>query len=148
MTEQASASEPLELTWTSWPARRQPLLSIVVILFCLAVSWWAMTYMGSPWWAFLTLSALALATSEHFFPTRYCLAPQGVERRGPGQTVELPWSAFRVAEALPDRLALYRHGSTTGWLAQRRRITLRFANNADEVLQYVRRHVPLSTDKD
>ncbi|MEN6549186.1 MAG: hypothetical protein ABFE07_24340 [Armatimonadia bacterium] len=148
MVELTDVQEPLELAWTVWPARRQPLLSVVVAAFCLAVSWWAMAYMGSPYFAFLTLVIFATALSEFYFPMHCRLSADGVERRHLGTTHMQSWSTFRLAEVLPDRLVLYRYGNVPRWYARQRAVPLRFEDNQTQILEYIRRHVPLSSDKD
>jgi hypothetical protein len=137
----AGQGSQASLEWRVWPALRRPALTVVLIAFCLLVAWWAIGFMHGAWWGFLTLVVLTVALAEYWFPTRFVLTDSVVRVSGMRRHVERPWSAFRVAVALPDRVVLSPLTKVDSWIARRRSVTLMVSGNRDEVVAFVERHV-------
>lgn len=144
MTEmQAEQQATGLLVWQVWPAAQCPALSIVIALGCLALSFGAMWSLENGWYAFITLAVLTLALSPHYFPTAYQLDDEGVSIRSFGNQIQRPWSAFRLAIVLPDRVVLSPLSAADRWLARRRSVELRFQGNQTQVIDFVQKRVQL-----
>jgi len=133
------AGERLE--WVVWPARQKPVLSVIVVIFCLGIAAASILVFDSAWFGFIALVVLHMALAPHFYATSYRLDAAGVWAQGPGGTVERPWEAFRVALDLGDRVILSPLTEAARWSARRRSVTLRLEGNHDQVLAFVAPHV-------
>ncbi len=143
-TDQPGDGEAGErLEWTVWPAAQRPVLSVVVVVFCLGLAALSILVFNSTWFGFITLVVLHMALAPHFYATTYRLDGEGVWSRGGGGTAQRAWEAFRVALDLGDRVVLSPLTDAARWSARRRSIALRLAGNHDEVLAFVARHVPV-----
>ncbi len=138
--------EAERLEWRVWPAGQRPVLSVVVVVFCLLLAGAAIWTFDSAWYGFIALLVLALTLAPHYFPTTYVLDAERIVTRGGGGNAERTWEAFRVALDLGDRVVLSPLTDAGRWLARRRSVTLRLDGNHDEVLAFVARHVPVRPD--
>lgn len=139
--EPVSASTPDELTWRCHPARRQPgrasfVLAVHSLLFVFLAKYTA----SVPFALVLTL-VLFLSLSAFFFPTRYRLSTQGIHVKTLITSFERPWSAYR--SHWPDRNGvLLSPFPRRSRLENFRGLFVRYENNRDEVVAFVRRFVP------
>lgn len=133
------------LCWQVWPAAQRPVLSVAVALLGLAVSLGAMWSLESGWYAFITLAVLTAALAPHYLPSEYELDSEGVQVRSFGRRLGRPWSAFRLAVVLPDRVVLSPLSEFERLIARRRSVTLRLGEQPEAVVAYVGRFVPLRT---
>lgn len=132
---------PSEFSWQSLPARRSPartaMVALVLAASFLFVSW----YTGSGFMGLVLTVVLVLSLGAYFFPTWYTLSEQGIVVRTLVTKMERPWSVYR--SHWPDRngvlLSPFPHPSR---LENFRGVFIRFENNRDEVLAFVRRFVP------
>lgn len=136
-----NTEQPAELTWQSLPARRSPARTAMVVLVLAAVFLFISWYTGSGFMGLVLTVVLVLSLGAYFFPTWYAFSEQGIMVRTLITKFERPWSTYR--SHWPDRngvlLSPFPHQSR---LENFRGIFIRFENNRDDVLAFVRRFVP------
>ncbi len=134
------AGSGVELEWTAWPARRRPMLSVLVAALVAGLSAATVLAYQSPWYGVMVLGGLFVATASHYLPTRYRLDAEGVFLRTPLSSVTRPWETFAVCYR--DETGLFLSPSSRlSWAARRRGIYLRFEHNEEAVRKIVYRHV-------
>lgn len=129
------------LKWRVWPAAQRPVLSVAVAVFALFLSAVAIAVFGSPWYGFIALLVLGLTLAPHYFPTDYILDNEKIVMRGGAGNAERRWEVFRLAVDEGDRIFLSPLSDHQRWLARRRGLTLRLADNHDRVWAYVTRRI-------
>lgn len=137
---QGAAPVATELAWRCHPVRRQPVRGIVVVTVLVVVFWLLAQYTSSVPFAFLLTLVVFFSLSAYFFPTSYRFSQHGVHVKTLITSFERPWSTYR--SYWPDRngvlLSPFPRGSR---LENFRGLFVRFENNKDEVLAYVRQYV-------
>ena len=129
-----------ELSWRCHPARRRPVRAALVAGLHVILGVAIALYTGSaPFAAVLTL-VLFLSLSGFFFPTSYRLTDQGVRVKTLVTTFERPWSTYR--SHWPDRNGvLLSPFPGRSRLENFRGLFVRFDDNRDEVVAFVKRFV-------
>ena len=110
------------LTWSDWPAPRQPARSLVAAgLLIVAV---LATAMVDPWLAVVGAVALVISVQEALLPTRYEVGPDGVTVKRPFTRRRAPWSTFSGFREVDEGFVLQGQGSRR-FLQARRTVRLR-----------------------
>jgi hypothetical protein len=130
-----------ELSWQSLPARRSPLRTGLVMIVLAAMFAFVSWYTSSAFMGLVLTVVLALSLGAYFFPTWYTFSADGIVVRTLVTKMQRPWATYR--SHWPDRngvlLSPFPHPSR---LENFRGVFIRFENNRDEVLAFVRRYVP------
>lgn len=130
-----------ELSWRSLPARRSwaRTASVIVVLIALFgfISW----YTASLFMGLVLTVVVTLSLGSYFSPTWYTLSDEGIAVRTLVTKMQRPWSVYR--SHWPDKngvlLSPFPHPSR---LENFRGVFIRFEDNRDAVLEFVRRFVP------
>lgn len=104
--------------------------------FCVVV---LLTY--EPIFFLLSVAFFLVSLAPFFFPTHYELTPEGPCRRILGLRTARRWKEFRSFAWGRDGARL-NTAPRLSWLGNLRGFSLRFADNREEVLAYLRRHLP------
>lgn len=88
------------LTWTDWPAPRQPARSALAAALILASV--LVTASIDPWLAVVGAVALVVSTSEALLPTRYELGEDGLGLFRPFTRRRVPWARFETFRQTPE----------------------------------------------
>jgi hypothetical protein len=131
---------PKEISWRVWPLKRSVTRSILVLVFVILVLYSVQSFMGE---AFFTavLGVLFLAQLSAFFlPTHYKLDEDGVEVWRLGTAKKKPWTEFRSFYADSGGVLLSPF-PTRSRLEKFRGISLMFAGNRREVIDFVRSRI-------
>lgn len=132
--------EAQDLCWEVQPWRGAKAKGVLAILWILLVSL-AVLALAGPLLAALATVILAGSVGPFFVKTRYRLTPERVEVRSPFQRLQRPWSGFR-------RVQIGKTGVNLNPYAKRhilepyRSVMLRFGENREAVLEWVRRYGP------
>ncbi len=97
------------ITWTDWPARRQPLRSVAALVVIVAVV--VAIVPLDPWLAVVGAVVLVISTSEALLPTPYQRAPGGVKITRPFTRRSAAWGRFRGFAPTEDGFVLLGAGS-------------------------------------
>jgi hypothetical protein len=128
------------LEWVSHPAKRKPLVTVMVSLFIavLVIIVYYMTY--SVWFSVLGFVILYGSLSAFYFPTRYRLTDDGIEVKTTFQRLQKKWSQYRTC--YPDKNGiLLSPFARPSRLENFRGLYLRFWYNRDEVVAFVRAQI-------
>ena len=130
-------SEDTTLTWSSHPVTRKTAISILVVLFLLAV--WLVVYVTT---SSLLLTGLAViimlgSMSSFFLPTRYELDQDKVRIRFLFTNRQREWSAFRSFYVDKNGVLLSPFAKPSR-LENFRGVYVRFSRNKDQVVDFVR----------
>ena len=134
------------LGWTCHPVRRRPLVSLLVTLFIFLIG--VVVYMATSSNTFTVLALVILYASlaKFYFPTRYRFTAKGIEVKTITQKLFKPWSMFR--SYYPDKNGVLLSPFTRPTrLENFRGMYILFADNRDEVIQYVSRYVGVKKAK-
>ncbi|HCU35069.1 MAG TPA: hypothetical protein DGT21_06275 [Armatimonadetes bacterium] len=140
MTQAQTDGGDTALEWTVWPARRRPVLSIIVAALILGLSVGAVLVYQSPWYGVMVTGGLFVATVSYYLPTRYRLDAEGVGLRTPLSSLRRSWDGFAVCFEDHEGLLLSPSSRLT-WAARHRGVYLRFEHNSQAVREFVHRHV-------
>ncbi len=132
---------PAKLQWVSHPAREEPGRNwiIVVFLVFIALAMWLTT--ASWYWVGFGVAVVLLATRQWFLPTFFTLDEDGVEARYWLYRRHKTWT--EIKRAIPDA-----HGVLLSPFALPNRLDpfrglfLRFSRNREQVMTFIRQHVP------
>ena len=129
------------LRWESLPLRREkPAKSILLVVLIVASS--AAAAFGFEHWFYgvFSLGALTVSLSRYFFPTRYVLDGEGVSSEHLGLKQRRSWAKFRRADEYREGIFLC-PSVRPGRLDSFRGVFVRFDQNREEVVRFVRCHV-------
>ena len=130
-----------ELSWRCHPSRRSVMRTTMVLAFLLALLMFISWYTGSLGLAVLFTVVMFLSLSAYFFPTWYTLSETGISVRTLVTNMKRPWSVYR--SHWPDRNGvLLSPFPARSRLENFRGIFVRYEDNRDEVLAYVKKFVP------
>ena len=130
------------IDWVAHPSRHEPwpktALLVAIIVGVAVVAAQALAH-----WFYGLVSLLVLTASlvRYFFPTHYALDAEGVECTLLGFVRRYAWTRFRRVDAHRDGVFLGPLPRPTR-LDSFRGVFLRFHQNREEVVYFVRRHVP------
>jgi hypothetical protein len=138
-SEEEEVSEAL--SWTDWPARRQPgravLTAGIVVLTIGSVA------TVDRWLAFLGGILLLSSVGEWLLPTRFELDAEGVRVRGLLRSANRPWDRLGEWRAVPGGFWL--PGRSRSRLLRRMRgVLLRCPEREDEVVAMLNEHLDRS----
>ena len=130
-------SEGTTLKWSSHPVKRKTTVSILVVLFLLAV--WVVVYVTT---SSILLTGLAViimlgSMSSFFLPTSYELDQKKVKIRFFFTNREREWSAFRSFYVDKNGVLLSPFAKRSR-LENFRGVYVRFGHNKDQVVDFVR----------
>jgi len=130
-------SDGTTLEWSSHPVKRKTVVSILVVLFLLAV--WLVVYVTT---SSILLTGLAViimlaSMSSFFLPTRYELDQKKVKIRFFFTNREREWSAFRSFYVDKNGVLLSPFAKPSR-LENFRGVYVRFSRNKDQVVDFVR----------
>jgi hypothetical protein len=133
---------PSSLNWTAHPLRQEPLFKSALLIAIIAgVVAMVVDAFGHALYGLVSLMVLTLSLARYFFPTRYALDEEGCQVQALlGFVRRYPWTQFRRAD-------VHREGIFLSPFARPSRLDtfrgtfLKFHQNRDEVLYFVRRHV-------
>ncbi len=130
------------LRWESHPLRRErPAKSTLLVALILASATAAAVGFEHWFYGVFSLGALTASLSRYFFATRYVLDGAGVSSEHLGFKQRRSWAEFRRADEHRDGIFL-RPSVRPGRLDSFRGVFLRFAQNREDVVRFVRCHVP------
>jgi hypothetical protein len=114
-----------------------------VLLAALIIASSAAVAFGFAHWFYgvFSLGALTASLSRYFFPTRYALDGDGVSTQHLGLKQRRSWAEFRRADEHRDGIFLS-PSARPSRLDSFRGVFLRFAQNREDVVRFVRCHVP------
>ena len=141
---QTDDAEPA-LEWTCHPVKRKPLVSALVTLFIFVVV--ALVYYTTASRAFGVLAAVVMLASlaKFYFPTTYRLTYERITIKTTTQTLRKDWSIYR--SCYPDKNGILLSPFVRpSRLENFRGIYLMFANNRDEVTEFVKAHIGKKVD--
>jgi hypothetical protein len=130
-------SEGTTLKWSSHPVKRRTTVSILVVLFLLAV--WVVVYVTT---SSILLTGLAViimlgSMSSFFLPTNYELDQEKVKIRFFFTNREREWSAFRSFYVDKNGVLLSPFAKPSR-MENFRGVYVRFGRNKDQVVDFVR----------
>lgn len=129
------------LSWRSYPARRSMARTALVVVILLALFAFISWYTASVFMGLVLTLVVALSLASYFTPTWYTLTDEGISVRTLVTKMQRPWSVYR--SHWPDKngvlLSPFPHPSR---LENFRGVFIRFEDNGDEVVEFIRRFVP------
>jgi hypothetical protein len=129
---------PNTISWTDWPARRQPRRAAFAVLVIL-VGTGAVAALD-PWLGFVGALLLMTATAEVLLPTRFGLNDDGVTIANPLRRAHRSWDRFGSYRQTEEGFFLI--GAARSPLLRRRvSLTLRCENHMDAVTQALRHYL-------
>jgi len=135
------------LEWVCHPAKRNRLVTLAVSIFIVlsvVVVYYA-TYW--PWFAILAFLILTGSLTGFYFPTRYRFTDEDIFIKTVTQTAHKKWSQYRTY--YPDKNGvLLSPFVRPSRLENFRGVYIKYWNNRDEVLAYVKEHVRRDRDED
>ncbi len=142
MSESQTQYPPGEtLEWTCHPVKRNPLVSLLVSLFLVAVIVIVYYITASRLFGILAALIMFASLAKFYFPTTYRMTPEGITIKTTTQTLHKPWSTYR--SYYPDKngvlLSPFLQPSR---LENFRGLYVMFAGNREEVLSYIKAHLP------
>ncbi len=146
--EAASAPEQWKLDWVAWPARRQLLAGVGVLMLIAVLSALVRYSLESRLYAGICFVTLIIAVSPFYLPTQYVLGKEGVLVRSVLGNRFKAWGMLRVYFRDGDRGVLLSPVPHYGLLARTRGIYLPFQENQEQVLAFVEKHLPPGARKD
>ena len=139
--ESAAGDGFTQLSWRSLPARRSLARTALVLVILIALFVFISWYTASLFMGLVLTIVVALSLGSYFSPTWYTLTDQGIAVRTLVTKMHRPWNVYR--SHWPDKngvlLSPFPHPSR---LENFRGVFIRFEDNRDAVLNYVRRFVP------
>ena len=133
---------PAELHWAAHPLLDEPpAKSALLIAIILGVSVVASVSFGGIGYGLLSMALLAVALSRYFVPTRYALDGAGAQVSHLGARRQISWAQVRSI-GMDAQGVFLSPFSRPHRLAPFRGCFLRFGNNRDEIIRFVRTHVP------
>ncbi len=131
-----------ELRWSVHPLQEEPpAKSALLLMIILGLSAAVTASFNSGSYGFLTFALLTASLSRYFFPTRYAIDATGVQTSHLGVRRNIPWAQTRRYRIYPDGVFLSPFNRPNR-LDPFRGCFLRFGDNRDEVLQFVRSCIP------
>jgi len=129
--------------WSVWPARRAPLLALMVGGFIIVFSLVVQLVFRSTAYTFVSLAFLTLASGPFLFATRYRVDAEGVEVLSPFMRRRRNWEAFKRYAVDCDGVLLTPFTRPHA-LAATRGLYLRFDRGdiRDQVMTLVARRLP------
>lgn len=128
------------LEWTTHPMRRKPLVSVVVTMFILLVSFVIFYSTDSRVFSLLALIVLFASLTKFYLPTKYTFTEKQIFVKTTTQTVKRNWSQYR--SCYPDKngvlLSPFLHASR---LENFRGLYLIFADNEEAVMAFTKAHL-------
>ena len=139
-------SEGAKLEWSSHPVRRKTVVSILVVLFLLAV--WLVVYVTTSSTLLTGLAVIIMlgSMSSFFLPTRYELDEKKVKIRFFFTNREREWSAFRSFYVDKNGVLLSPFAKPSR-LENFRGVYVRFSRNKDQVVDFVRSKIEERKDR-
>ena len=129
------------LQWKCHPSRRNVLKTALVLLLLHGLMFFTMWYTGSAFIGIVVMTAMVLSLGAYFFPTWYTLTDKGVTVKTLVNKFERPWTIYR--SHWPDKNGvLLSPFPGASRLENFRGLFVRFENNRDDVLAFVKRFVP------
>lgn len=129
------------LAWRSLPARRSLLRTALVVFTLIALFIFISWYTASLFMGLVLTVVVTLSLGSYFSPTWYTLTAEGVTVRTLATRLQRPWNVYR--SHWPDKngvlLSPFPHPSR---LENFRGVFIRFEDNREAVLNFVRRFVP------
>lgn len=138
--DEQSAGSGEVLSWKCHPSRRNPTKTLAVLALLVALMMFASWYTTSLFIGIVIMIVMILSLGAYFFPTWYTLDAEGVTVKTLATKFKRPWSMFRSHWV--DRngvlLSPFSHASR---LENFRGLFVRYENNRDEVVAFVKRYV-------
>ena len=136
----STPADAVELAWTTFPVKRNPVKSGLVSLFLLIVTWVVYGMTSSVFFAALALIALFASVAKFYLPTYFTLTNRMIIIKSTTQTIKKDWSMFR--SYYPDKNGvLISPFIEPSRLENFRGLYLIFEKNKDEVLAVVSKHI-------
>jgi hypothetical protein len=126
------------MTWSDWPARRQPGRAVLAGIVVLGSVGWAASLDG--WMGLVAALLLLGATGEVLLPTRFDLDSEGVSVRHPFRVGRRDWGRFGSWRATQEGFLL-RGRSASTWLQRRRALMLRCPGREAAVASLLQAHL-------
>ena len=130
------------LRWESHPLRREKATKSILLVALIVASSTAAAFGFEHWfYGVFSLGALTASLSRYFFPTYYVLDGEGVSSEHLGFKQRRSWAEFRRVDEHRDGIFL-RPSARPSRLDSFRGVFLRFDQNREDVMRFVRCHVP------
>ena len=135
----------LVLEWTTHPVKRRPFISILVTIFVFVVSMIVYYTTMSKMLGVLAMVIMFASLAKFYFPTTYRLTHDRITIKTMSQTLHKDWSTYR--SCYPDKNGILLSPFVRpSRLENFRGIYLMFANNRDEVTNFVNAHIGKKTE--
>jgi hypothetical protein len=129
------------LHWKCHPSRRSLLKTALVLALLHALMFFTIWYTESVFIGIVVMTAMVLSLGAYFFPTWYTLTDKGVTVKSLVAKFERPWTVYR--SHWPDKNGvLLSPFPGPSRLENFRGLFVRFENNRDDVVAFVKRFVP------
>jgi hypothetical protein len=131
-----------ELRWSVHPLLQEPPgKSALLLAIVLGLSAGVAFSFNSGSYGFLCFALITTSLSRYFFPTRYALNSTGVQTSHLGVRRRVPWEQIRRCRIDPDGV-FFSPFNRSSRLDPFRGCFLRFGNNRNEVIEFVRPYIP------
>lgn len=134
------AQPPAAVRWRSWPARDNPIQTLLVgagLLIGGVLIYWGS---GQVYLTFPAVLAVAASMWRFFLPIVFELNDRGVDQWFFGRQRHIPWNAIRRYEICPKGVLLLPHEDRS-FLASFRGLYVPWKEHHDAVLQRVKYHL-------
>ena len=125
------------ITWSDWPARRRPLVSLFVAAVIAAVVTFLMHV--DPLLAALSAALLLGLCAEALLPTRFTLSERGIRIDSVFRRGTSPWQ--RIASWTPAEHGFFLRGALRVRTLRHRDLWLRCPEQLDTVESFLRNHL-------
>lgn len=146
--KESAASEDSEiLEWTCHPAKKNPKVTVAVSVFLVAlvVIVYFVTY--SVWFMALGAAILFGSLASFYLPTRFRLTDEEITMKATTQKTTKKWNQFRSYYPDKNGVLLSPFVRPTR-LENFRGMYVRFWNNRDEVIEFVKNHIEKPEQED
>lgn len=138
---ESTGGNSAELSWRSFPARRSFLRTALVIVILIALFGFISWYTTSLFMGLVLTIVVTLSLGSYFSPTWYTLTDEGIAVRTLVTKMQRPWNVYR--SHWPDKNGvLLSPFPVPSRLENFRGVFIRFEDNREAVLEFVRRFVP------
>ncbi|MBI5707815.1 MAG: hypothetical protein HZC36_12595 [Armatimonadetes bacterium] len=129
------------MNWTVRLYESAPWKRYVILLFAVAAGALGYAMVPHPFFAVFGFIAILASTAEFWMPLKYQMNEKRASVKAGFSVTAIEWSEIKRAICAPEAVKLSPL-KETGRLSAFRGVTLRYAGNAEEVLAYVKEHLP------
>ncbi len=135
----------MRLSWTAWPAGRNPTRALLALAFIGLLGWTIQSLFRTTYFTVVALLLVWSQISDFFLPTRYELDEEKVRVRGLIGRREKSWDEFRSYHVDPSGVLLSPFVERSR-LERFRGTSLQFHGNRDEVIAFVEQRMKVGEE--